>query len=204
MINVRRFSLVSDQIEYAELEVILKELAKVIRSDVPGSVVEFGCYEGTTSLFIQRLLNQSTESREFHVYDSFSGLPEKTPLDNSPAGEQFKAGELVASKNKLIKHFKQAGLPLPIIHKGWFEHLTARDLPKSVAFAFLDGDFYSSISASLKHLTPLLSKGAVLVVDDYQSEALPGAQKAVNEWVRRHSLSMNVQESLAIITWHHA
>lgn len=199
MIDVRKYPLVSDQIEYPELVVILRELSKSITTHLDGAVVELGCYTGTTSLFIQRVLKLEDKQRAFHVYDSFDGLPAKVRQDDSPAGTQFKAGELTASKQIFIKHFKQAGLSLPIIHKAWFEELQRADMPDRIAFAFLDGDFYTSIKSSLEVITPQLVSGATVVVDDYQSEALPGARRAVNEWATKHNYSVRAEQSLAII-----
>lgn len=201
MIDIRRFPLVSDQIEYAELAVIIRELERVIAQQIDGSVVELGCYTGTTSLFIQRVLTQENTGRHFHVYDSFEGLPAKAAQDQSPAGTQFVKGELTASKQSFIQNFKKAGLRLPYIHKVWFEQLTQKDLPAPIAFAFLDGDFYTSIASSLQAITPLLSAGGCIIVDDYQSETLPGAQKAVDEWARKHSFRVRSEQSLAIITF---
>ena len=97
-----KHSLVSDQVSPQQVRVILGELEKVLQHSVPGAVVEFGCYIGTTSLFIRRLLdehsNLNQDDRQFHAYDSFEGLPEKTAADTSRAGEQFRAGELAVSK----------------------------------------------------------------------------------------------------------
>lgn len=200
MRDIKAYPLVSDQIEYSELAVIMRELATCLDNGTPGAIVELGCYSGTTSLFIERLLASRADTREFHAYDSFSGLPEKTVADSSPAGEQFIAGALQVSKQQLIKHFKQAGLRVPIVHKGWFEELTARDVPPRIAFAFLDGDFYTSIKASLDIITPSLYQGSVVVVDDYHTEALPGAKKATDEWAQRHNKTVKVEQSLAIIT----
>jgi O-methyltransferase len=201
MLNVRNFKLVSDQVEYAELEVIIRELTEVLKRSILGDVVELGCYSGTTSLFIQRILQKEVIKRSFHVYDSFSGLPEKTAEDSSPVGVQFTAGQLTASKRQLISHFNQARLPLPIIHKSWFEELRSNDMPEAIAFAFLDGDFYRSIKSSLQVITPRLSAGATVIIDDYHSEALPGAKQAVAEWVRLHNLEVKPEQSLAIIKW---
>lgn len=190
---------VSDQIEADELKVILGELKAVIEAGVYGSVVEFGCYVGTTSLFIRRLLDAADKTRDFQVYDSFAGLPAKTSEDASPAGQQFETGQLSASPAQLITNFNKAGLAKPIIHKGWFNDLTEEDLPGAIAFAFLDGDFYGSIKTSLKLVGPRLSIGGKVVVDDYQSEALPGARRAVDEWLEQHPMRLRVQSSLAIL-----
>jgi len=144
-------------------------------------VAEFGCYIGTTSLFIRRLLDARQDSRKFHVYDSFEGLPPKTAQDESRAGDQFQAGELAVSKKQFLQQFQKAGLKPPTTHKGWFNDLTEKDVPETIAFAFLDGDFYESIRDSLRLVLPRMQQGGVIVVDDYAREALPGAAKAVHE-----------------------
>src|SRR6266496_1925862 len=181
-----KYPIISGQITRQELQKILSVLQDAQRREIAGDVVEFGCYAGTTSLFLQRMLLQEGRKRQLHVYDSFEGLPPKSAQDASPAGEQFRPGELHASKRELVRHFKHAGLPLPVIHKAWFDQLQPHELPARIAFAFLDGDFYQSIQASLRLVWPRLSAGAVVIVDDYQSEALPGAKRAVDEWLATH------------------
>lgn len=194
---IRRYGLVSDQVDVAELAVVLSELEKALA--VQGAVVEFGCYTGTTSLYIRRLLDNYQDAREFHVYDSFEGLPEKSNVDESPAGTQFKAGELMVSKKQFIREFDKAHLRLPTIHKAWFNDLTPADVPTPIAFAFLDGDYYESIMTSLRLIEGKLVPGAVVVVDDYVSDALPGAAKAVDEWCAQRGLTPRVMNSLALI-----
>jgi O-methyltransferase len=180
--------LVSDQINSQQLDIILHELERA-RAACDGAVVEFGCYIGTTSLFIRRLLDSHHDTREFHVYDSFEGLPPKTSEDQSGAGAQFQAGELAVTKKQFIHEFQKAHLNPPIIHKSWFKDLTPQDVPERIAFAFLDGDFYESIRSSLKLVLPRMQQGGVIVVDDYAREALPGAAKAVHEMLPKHAVS---------------
>lgn len=190
--------LLSDQVDEREVAVVLRELDRVLKANVPGDVVEFGCYVGTTSVHLAQRLNGG--DRELWLYDSFEGLPPKTVQDISPAGEQFKTGELLATKKQLIRNLIQAHVPMPHITKGWFSDLSATDIPKKIAFAFLDGDYYRSIKDPLKLIWPRLSPGAIIVVDDYANEALPGAAKAVHEWQAGHLIkSLRVEHSLAII-----
>ncbi len=174
-------SLISDQVSKPQVEIILRELSSVLYRNVDGAIVEFGCYIGTTSLFIRRLLDQTESMRTFHVYDSFEGLPPKTTEDASGAGEQFIAGELAVSKKQFLHEFQKAHLRLPVVHKGWFSDLQEADIPTKVAFAFLDGDFHSSIHDSLRLVLPRMQRGGVIVVDDYAREALPGVARAVHK-----------------------
>ena len=188
--------LLSDQVSEREVQVVLRELARV--QDVPGDVVEFGCFVGTTSVHLAKTL-QGT-SKQLYLYDSFAGLPEKRSEDVSPAGEQFKAGELLATKKELIRNLKQANVPMPTIVKGWFSDVTPDQVPSQVSFAFLDGDYYESILDPLRLIWPRLAPDAVIVVDDYANEALPGAAKAVDEWTRTHpTKQFKVEASLGIL-----
>lgn len=196
---LEKYPIISDQVTKSELQRILDLLEETLMHDISGEVVELGCYVGTTTLFLQRLLIAYKSSKQLHAYDSFAGLPPKTAEDASPAGEQFKAGELKAPRAEFVRHFRQAGLPLPYMHKGWFSELTPADIPQQIAFAFLDGDFYDSIHDSLKLVWPRLSSGAIVIVDDYQSEALPGAKRAVDEWLVTHPARLQVASSLAIM-----
>ena len=195
------YPIISDQVSREDITLTLNELATVLAQNVPGDVVELGCYIGTTSLFIQRLLDEAGETnRAFHVYDSFAGLPEKTIADASITGAGFKAGQLAVSKKQFVREFKHAGVRLPIIHRGWFENLSERDLPASIAFAFLDGDFYESIMSSLKLVWPRTSPGGVILIDDYGREALPGVERAVQQFFRNQTMpAIRVSHHIAIL-----
>lgn len=196
-----KYPIISDQVDAKELRVLLRELEKVLRGGAAGNIVEFGCYVGTTSLFIRRLLDAYRFAGEFHVYDSFAGLPEKTSIDNSAAGEQFKAGELLAPRKTFIHNFKKAGLKLPIIHKGWFADFTPDDVPEDVSFVFFDGDFYESIADSFRVCAGKFHEKVTIIVDDYTNEALPGAARAVDEWLSRNQqFVLRTEASLAIIS----
>lgn len=192
-------SLVSDQVSSLEVSIILWQLEELLANGAKGAVVEFGCYVGTTSLFIRRLLDQYHNDGPFHVYDSFAGLPTKTSQDASAAGEQFQAGELLASKKQLFRNFYKARLVPPIVHKGWFDELTPDDAPDGIMLAFLDGDYYESIRDSLRLITPKLAPHAVIVVDDYANDALPGARRAVDEWSQGRTIKLRIEASLAVI-----
>jgi len=196
-----KYPIISDQVDTKELRVLLRELEKALRSGTTGNIVEFGCYVGTTSLFIRRLLDAYDFTGEFHVYDSFAGLPEKTSIDNSAAGEQFKAGELLAPRKTFVYNFKKAGLKLPIIHKGWFADFPPKDVPENIIFAFFDGDFYESIADSFRVCAGKFHEKVTIIVDDYAHEALPGAARAVDEWLRcNQQFFLRTEASLAIIS----
>jgi O-methyltransferase len=194
--------IISEQIEEVELLVILQELEKTLSLNIEGDVCEFGCFVGTTSLFLQRLILKLAPKKKLYLYDSFDGLPEKSKEDQSAAGTEFIQGELIATKSQLKLNFKKAGLPLPNIKKAWFKDLKPKDTPNKICFAFLDGDFYESIKDSLSLIKEKVSIGGTIIIDDYDNPALPGAKKAADEFL----ISLNpefkltkIAHSLAII-----
>ena len=162
-------------------------IAEVLREYNSGRAVENSAKKGVESLGksgekeVETSGGGNSEKRLW-IYDSFEGLPEKKEADKSVLGESFKGGELAVTKREVKGRFLRAGLPVPVIKKGWFADLTEVDLPERIAFAFLDGDFYESIRDSLKLVEPRMSGGGVVVVHDYSNPALPGVKKAVEVW----------------------
>jgi O-methyltransferase len=196
--------LVSDQVTAGDVSLVWRELERVLHAGVPGAITEFGCYVGTTSLFIRRLLDEQGESEahEFHAYDSFEGLPNKVQADASAAGADFQGGKLAVSKKEFLRQFQAAKLQPPVLHKGWFSNLTAHDVPESVAFAFLDGDFYDSILDSLKLVWPRMQAGGTVLIDDYQRPELPGVERAVRDYFvgrGEQAPSLRVEHNIAVI-----
>lgn len=134
------------------------------------------------------------------LYDSFEGLPAKAPQDESAAGVNFQPGVLHVSRRALIDKLKKHGLTNAIIKKAWFSDLIAEDLPKNIAFAFLDGDFYESQRTALALVQPRLVPQGIIVCHDYNNPELPGATTAVDEFIRQHpEYRLSVFQTLAII-----
>ena len=201
--------LLSEQVEEDELSTILYELEGVLKLGLNGDVCEFGCFIGTTSLFLQRILitfnsesnSETKPKKKLYLYDSFDGLPKKTTQDQSAAGVDFIQGELYASKSQLKLNFKKANLPVPKIKKAWFSELKSKDLPKEICFAFLDGDFYSSIWDSLKLIKNSVVESGIIIIDDYENPALPGTKTAVSEFLQANKNFKlgKITHSLAIL-----
>lgn len=197
----------NDQVSDVETEKILSIARKCLVID--GDFVELGCYKGDTSLLLAEILQDYRDNlvekvvenyvKKLWIYDSFEGLPEKSEFDDSAIGVDFKGGELFVTKREVKERFLRAGLPLPIIKKAWFNELTGKDLPEKIAFAFLDGDFYESIRDSLRLIEEKMARGGVIIVHDYNNQALPGVAKAVDEWLTSKNMKITNYQSLAII-----
>lgn len=200
----------NEQVSEGETMKILEMAREVLASGVEGDLVEMGCYKGDTSLLLAEVLREynrggvvenSVEKpvKKLWIYDSFEGLPEKMDEDESALGVDFQKGVLAVTKREVKERFLRAGLPVPVMKKGWFSDLTGEDLPDKIAMAFLDGDLYESIRDSLRLVGPKMTDGGVIMVHDYSNPALPGVAKAVDEWLKGEELNLRAFESLAII-----
>jgi hypothetical protein len=67
--------------------------------------------------------------------------------------------------------------------------LQKSQLPKKIALLRLDTDWYKSTMIELEILYPLLSKGGVLIIDDYGH--WKGAKKAVDEFFKADKVFMH-------------
>lgn len=196
--NAPNSKLLSDQVSLNEIAVVRRELEAILGQNIAGDIVEFGCYIGTTSVFLARDLDRT--KRQLWLYDSFEGLPEKNEIDRSALGVDFKPGELHATRKQLERNLQRAR-PYDTrinIKKAWFSDLSMADIPDEIALAFLDGDYYRSILDPLEIIWPHLSDGATVIVDDYQNNALPGARRAIDEWLIKHPRPLRIEDSLAI------
>ena len=163
-------------------------LTQTVLLNIPGDIVELGCFDGTTSIIMQKTLDQLRSKKVVHVYDSFEGLPGKSKNDGDTI---FVTGSCKTQKENLVENYSKNNTKLPIIHEGWFSNTLPNKLPAKISFAHLDGDFYSSILESLIYVYPRLSKGAVVVIDDYcnpktldVNNILPGVKNACDEFFK--------------------
>lgn len=174
----------SAMISKNQLRIILTNLKKVIDSNVEGDVVELGCFYGTTSLYIKKILDYYKSNKIFHVYDSFEGLPEKGTEDINEVEKQFEKGYCKTNKETFINNFKSANFKLPEIHVGWFGEIPDNEYPTKIAFAFFDGDFYNSIYNSFEKVYPKLVSNGRIAIDDYQWAVLPGVERACKDFLK--------------------
>jgi len=160
-----------------QIKYLLALLETTIDDNIPGNIVELGCYIGESSKWITMMLSQKNSDKKLYVYDSFEGLPE--PSEWEP---EWRKGALRTTQDVLIKNYLDNGLQLPTIHKCWFNEISSEMLPEQISFAFFDGDFYQSIYDSLKAVYPKLSDGAIICFHDYERWNLSGVKKAVDDF----------------------
>jgi O-methyltransferase len=163
---------------------------------IAGDICEFGVAQGETSALIA---NEICKGEKFlHLFDSFEGLPSPTEKDQLK-DDIFSLGSMNAYQGKMScpvdmvkKRLTSIGFPESryLIHQGFIEDLVneKRDFPASVSFAYVDFDFYEPIKIALAFLDKTLTKGGVIMVDDYDYFST-GAKSATDEFITRMNRS---------------
>lgn len=174
----------------------------VLRQCVPGLLVECGVAAGVQlAAMWAACAEEGAINRQLVGFDSFQGIPWAGPRDDVQPGiggiDQIppeKIGKLESSgitvhgQAQVERNLVQWGVPRAAVRlvPGWFQDTVpvfAQQCTSPIAVLRLDGDLYASTLVCMQHLFPRLSRGGVLIVDDY---ALKGCREAVHDVVGPH------------------
>lgn len=170
----------------------LQYAAEEVRA-VPGAVVECGVALGGSGI----LLATRLKDRAFHGYDVFDQIPPPGPDDPPEAHERYAViasgrsaglrgdtyyGYMGDLPQRVSESFARYGLK-PQLHQGLFEDTLNPKWP--IALAHIDCDWYDPIKLCLERITPWLSPGARVILDDYF--VFGGAKRATDEFMRSHA-----------------
>jgi len=175
-------------ISFSQIELLVDLLLNTIEDNIDGDVVELGCYVGESSKYLMKTLIETSSDKNLYVYDSFEGLPELSEIEKNTG---WRAGTLKTTQQVLIQNFQKNNLPIPIINKNWFKDIPNENLPEKISFAFLDGDFYTSIYDSLEKVWDKVSDGGYICFHDYDRHDLPGVKLAIDDFFK----SKNVENT---------
>jgi hypothetical protein len=134
-----------------------------IPPDVPGVVVECGCFLGGASTNLS--LACAIAGRQLILYDSFAGLP--PPVEGERTGQPTYAGGLRGPLERVRANIARTGdLSVCEFRKGFFEH-TLPDHREPIVLAFFDVDFESSLHDCVVNLWPHMVPNGFLFIDEY-------------------------------------
>jgi len=186
-------------INMQQVEQLIKYLLQSINNKTEGDVVELGCYVGEASKYLSKTLETTQSAKKYYVYDSFEGLPSLSSYEENTG---WRPGTLNTTEEVFIQNFNRNGITCPIITKGWFCNIPNEKLPEKICFAFLDGDFYTSIYDSLEKIYDRVVDGGFIMVHDYQRPDLPGVDAAIKDFFAKNKDTLNIYtvcDQLALI-----
>lgn len=167
-------------------------------SGIAGDVVECGVFKGVSlSRFIKfRALFENVYSKKIVAFDTFGEFPEAKYEKDVARRAQFikEAGSQSISKDQFVSVLQKLGLYQNI-------ELVEGDILKTVpeyksknphlkiSLLHIDVDLHEATAVCLNELYPLVSKGGIVVLDDYG--AFAGANKAIDDFFKGRKMKIN-------------
>lgn len=189
--HVRAYSITSPE----RLAALVSATRHVVRSGIPGSIVECGVWKGGSMMAVAlALLDEGIDDRDLYLFDTFAGMSEPTDADvetTAASPGPTRATETWQELNEWVAvgiaevraNLASTGYPAKRLHfvEGKVEDTLPAAAPLDIALLRLDTDWYESTAHELSHLYPRLSSGGILLIDDYGHWA--GARQAVDEYL---------------------
>jgi len=144
-----------------------------------GDVFECGVYKGGTAMLIASTI---IRNKSLHLFDTFSGMPEVSELDNHHKKGDFKdtSFDLVF---KRINDIKSNGVIF--FHQGIIpETFIGLENVKKLSFSHIDLDIYESVRSATEFIYPRTTDCGVIIYDDYGFDTCKGAKIAVDEFYK--------------------
>jgi O-methyltransferase len=197
--EVRPRTMTSPERVYALTEAV----KHVVRRGIPGSIVECGVWRGGSMMAVAlSLRNLSCSDRDLYLFDTYEGMPKPQGIDVDCKGHSamsmFDASRTGADSSDFClatlpdvqAGMADTGYNPERIHfvKGKVEETVPSQAPDTIALLRLDTDWYESTRHELKHLFPRLSRGGILIIDDYGF--WQGAKKATDEYIMQYAPSL--------------
>jgi predicted O-methyltransferase YrrM len=151
----------------------LSSLYRYLKMSAPivGAIAELGVYKGGAA----KLIATVVPDKKLYLFDTFEGMPNEQFID------KHKAGDFDDTSIEEVSHLLQ-GLTNIVFRKGYFPD-TAKGLEaERFAFVHIDGDLYQSTLDALTFFYPRMTKGGIIVLDDYEWPHCPGVKQAIDEF----------------------
>lgn len=153
--------------------------------NVPGQFAECGTYVGGTAHLISLVMKSKEEMREFHLFDTFTGMPDLAIPErdvHSPGDFGDTSLEYVQNRLKTFEFIRFH----PGLIPATFSEITDVQL---FAFVHVDVDIYPTAFECCQWFWPRLSPGGVIIFDDYGFYSYRRAIKAaVDEYFSKIGL----------------
>ena len=200
ILEVKPFTMTSPERTFG----LINAVRYVINNDIPGALVECGVWKGGSMMAVAKtLIKLGRRDRDLYLFDTFAGMTapsdkDSTAFEKTPPSEAYAArsrGDGVVNWSfspleETQQNLSSTGYESKYIHfvKGPVEKTIPAEAPAQISVLRLDTDFYESSRHELIHLFPRLSRGGVLIVDDYGH--WEGARLAVDEYFAENKIPM--------------
>ncbi len=190
-----------EHLSYLKLQPLMElaaGVAEIEKESVPGIFIETGCALGGSGIVIASAKKTSVPLR---IFDTFGLIPSPSANDGQDVHDRYSViqsgqsngiggkkyyGYIQDLQQRVESNFMAAGWPVErnavALVKGLYQDTLKIEDP--VAFAHIDCDWYESVKTCLDRISPRLSPGGLLIIDDYYSYS--GCKKAVDGFLEEN------------------
>jgi len=163
--------------------------------NIDGDILELGTYKGGTAIMLARFLKKINSKKKIYSCDTFSGLPDDDQFATQKNVKNLFSNndyELVLKKIEKFDTSDKITLLKGLFNESLPEHLSENKF----SFVLVDCDIYSSTKQGLDFVFPRLTKGGVIMFDDYdisnRENPFWGETKAVDEFCADKKIKLNL------------
>ena len=163
--------------------------------NIHGSILEIGCHCGSSSLLLSNLrtlYEPYNSSREFHLFDTFTGIPNKqSSKDLKESSFNFSLPDgFVEDLEKIIYSHKiiqknAAKTSIIKVHNGNIENTLPKFIKNNphliASLVIIDLDLYEPTIFAIKAIKSLLKVGSIVAIGGINSPYMPGSTHALKE-----------------------
>jgi O-methyltransferase len=161
---------------------------------IDGDVVECGVYKGGTAALLSCILDETNTKKQLYLFDTFEGMPE-----TDKKYDIHKKGDFSDTSLESVQQFL-SNTTRCVYKKGFMPDTFSGLEAMAISFCHIDVDIYSSIIDSLNFIWPRLSRGGIIVFDNYGFPSCPGALYAVDSFFKnRPEIPLCLQTGQAIV-----
>lgn len=141
-----------------------------------GNIAEVGVYKGGSAKLLATVFEKS--GKELHLFDTFEGMPSVNQNI-----DWFSKGSFADTEIHVVRVYL-SNFSNVQFHKGFFPDTTKGFEEEMFSFVHIDVDIHQSVKDCCEFFYPRLSRGGIMIFDDYGYRKCPGARIAVDEYFK--------------------
>jgi len=180
-------------ISYERFQNNIESVDYIQKNKIEGDIVEIGVWRGGSMLSMILAYEKYAETkRNFHLYDTFSGMTPPLDIDADYAGVPASVGMLTSECIKaecpyaevyanIKRHVKYDMSRISFVTGDILKNTV---YPEKIAILRLDTDWYESTKFELEHFYKYVVPGGIVIIDDYGH--WKGCKRAVHEFLEEN------------------